>query len=774
MRAQQHARALWIAAAGAIVPGCTCGRNDVPPATKTTEAPPPAVGAEAGASHARPVVLDVLRSLDACSLGHRGVLLDFGDASMRAHLHPGSIAPGSDDRIEREGATWLRARSRSMSATFYWPPDASPSPEAGVYLEARVRGVTARAASVTLDRKTVGTWRLARGETSVVLARPAVPMAIAPGAHEIEMRFVGGPRTGGEEPFAEIDWVHVGTGETGDHYAAPTRADAVTDAVIGGTSVRALSLRAPGFVRCAAWIPANATIEASLAAAGGGEADVEARLLLDRRPPAVLGTAHVVGASAWTPWSIPVTGLDGDGALASIELVVKRASKGARVLVGEPRVVAADTPPAAMLPSSARGVVVVILGSTPAKALAPWGGPHAAPELSRLASGATTFVAHRAPSSLASAVVASMLTGMPPSALALEDPDARLPKGPTALEEACRQGGVATAMFTANPTTGAAFGFDRGWDSFVAHDPTEDAPATRLFDEAIAWIEAHKSERFLVVVHARGAHPPWDATADDLKTMPPEGYLGLVEPRRAAEALAKARRHPARIKEEDRVRAWALRDHAIDEHDAALGRLIAALHAAKRDGDTAIVVTADVGDVEAPPVPFADTEALDESVLATPLVVAWPHAAALAGKRIDAPTTALDVARTAISAMGLAPPPSFGGIDLALVAGGASGAARPLVATRADRFAIRWGSLVLAGLRDRETRMCDLSLDAACAADVRSTSPLALEPLRAFALDAVASPAPLPREPVTFDPHTIAALVRWGRPADDRDLPDDR
>ena len=129
-------------------------------------------------------------------------------------------------------------------------------------------------------------------------------------------------------------------------------------------------------------------------------------------------------------------------------------------------------------------------------------------------------------------------------------------------------------MFTANPTTGAAFGFDRGWDTFVAHDPLENVPATVVFDEAAQWIDAHKAGRFLLVVHARGGHPPWDASPADLKSMPPDGYLGVIEPRRAAEALAKVRKHPGRFKDDDRTRAWALFDHAIDEHDQALGRLL--------------------------------------------------------------------------------------------------------------------------------------------------------------------------------------------------------
>jgi arylsulfatase A-like enzyme len=713
-------------------------------------------------------LFDFVRGLDACTLGHRGVLLDFGDPSMRASLHPGSLAQGDDEVVEHEGATWLRVRSRAVSASFYWPEVGSDA-NASAYAQARIRGVSARGVSIAIDGKVVGTWTLTKGDARIVDARASLPVTLAPGGHELSLRFVRGPHASGE-PLAEIDWVHIGTGEEGEPYSAPTRLDAVVDSTVGGRSLRTLSMRAPGFVRCSGWIPSNATLEASLATAGGSDADVKALLLRDRHPPVVLGTAHVAGSTTeWAPWSVPVAGLEGSGGLASVELVVDRAGKGTRVLLGEPRIVAAESNSVAA-PPAMRGVVLVVLGSTSSKGLAPWGGSRAVSELAALAAEGTTFVANRASSSLANAVVASMLTGLSPRGHGLDDPDARLPDTPTTVEEACRQGGVATAMFTANPTTGAAFGFARGWDAFVAHDPLANVPATQVFDEAASWIDAHKGQRFFVVIHARGGHPPWDATPEELKSMLPEGYLGMVEPRRAAEVLTKARKHPGRFKEDDRVRAWALYDRAIDAHDAALGRLLGALRNAGREDDTTVIVTADVSASEAPPVPFSDPDAIDEPLLSTPLAVRWPRDTLLAGRRVDVPTSPVDVARTVLHAFGLEPPAAFGGEDLAGVAQGAFvPAERPLVATRAGRFSVRWGSYVLIGSRDRESRMCDLSLDPACVADVRGTSPLAIEAMHRCAVDTLksVSPPPNPRAPAVLDEPTMSALVRWGRPGGD-------
>jgi arylsulfatase A-like enzyme len=354
------------------------------------------------------------------------------------------------------------------------------------------------------------------------------------------------------------------------------------------------------------------------------------------------------------------------------------------------------------------------------------------------------------------------------------DESARLPDDVTTVQEACRQGSVLTAMFTANPTTGPAFGFGRGWDTFVDADPLDDAPATRVFDEAAAWIDAHKAARFFVVVHARGGHPPWDATTDELRAMPPDGYLGLIEPRRAAEAMAKARKHPGRFKEDDRVRAWALYDRAIDEHDEALGRLVAALRTDGRAEDTAIIVTADVAASESA-IPFGEPESLEEPILATPLVVRWPVGTSLGGQRVEAPTSSVDLARTILDVLGLPPPSAFEGEDLAALAQGtAASVERPFLATRGGRFSVRWGPYVLVGSHDRELRMCDLSLDPSCVADVRGTSALALEAIRRWALEALAPKGPhSERVPAAIDQHTAAALVRWGRLSDDREGVDD-
>jgi hypothetical protein len=79
---------------------------------------------------------------------------------------------------------------------------------------------------------------------------------------------------------------------------------------------------------------------------------------------------------------------------------------------------------------------------------------------------------------------------------------------------------------------------------------------------------------------------------------------------------------------------------------------------------------------------------------------------------------------------------------------------------------------VLLGAHERETRVCDLSLDPACIADIRATSPVALEVMQRFAVDALGAKAPVPSSssPAVLDAHAKAELVRWGgRLGDDRE-----
>lgn len=708
-------------------------------------------------------VLDFVAGFDACTLSHRGVLLDLGDATMRARMSGTKLQSPDVEVREHQGASWANLHERSLDLTFVSPIEVKS--EGGIVIEARVRGGAAKTASVYLNGKPIGALQLAKDEARVVSAHSATA-SIAAGNNDLRLRLVGGTRTT-RDNLAEIDWIRVGPADGDAPYAAPTRSDALTTVSIGGLARRGISLRAPGSIRCGGFVPSGAVLEGQIGVSGG-EAEAEVRVLVDRAEPRVVGSFRLggEGAPAWTPISLPL----GDaGTLAAVELVAKSSTKGARLVFAEPRVVPGQPTDPVKVPR-ATGVILVVLGSTSAKSLSPYGSAIANLELAQLATAGTVFESHRAVTSFASGALASMLTGLPPRVHGVSDSEAMLVAGSITIAEAARQAGVVTGMFTANPTTSAAYGFARGWETFSVHAPNEEGPATAVFDDVERWLDAHKADRFLAVVHARGGHPPWDVGGDEKELAPP-GYTGSLDAKHAGEMLAKVRRSPVPklFTDADRQRAFALHDRAVSTHDAALGKLVAKVRQLGREHDTTFIVTADVGVDAAAHAPFLEDDALDESTLSIPMVVRAPGTPVR--PRVASATSSIDVARTVLETLGLAPPPQMRGESLWSVAQRSGGRAEPIdrarIATTTTRFAARWSAFALTGVREREATLCNLSLEAECVNDVRATHPLAAEMMHALVFDELASPRD-PKQTVVVPTHpvpdaaTSAALRAWG------------
>ncbi len=760
MRRSRHLLHLPLACVALAAIACSRS-SDAPSPTSSAAVPLAASAAPAakGPGAAAATVIDFVSGDAACTLSHRGILLDLGDRSMHTRMSGTRLKTPDVEVREHEGATWASLHERSLELSFVSPSETAP--DAGVVVEARVRGGAAKSLGVYLDGKSLGVLTLTKGEAKVVSLR-APGAGIARGANELLLR-VNGAAKATRDNLAEIDWIRVGPADGDAPYAAPTRGDALTTVSIGGIARRGLSLRAPGSMRCSGFVPNGAILEGQIGVSGGeGEADV--RVLVDRAEPRVVGSFKLggEGAPAWQPISLPLGDVN---TLAGVELVARSSTKGARIVFAEPRVVATGTAPADK-PAAARGVILVVLGSVAAKSLAPYGGPLATTELAQLATAGTVFDAHRATTSFANGALASMLTGLQPRAHGVSEPEASLGTSGVTIAEAARQAGVATAMFTANPTTNATYGFARGWETFSARSPLDEAPATAVFEDVAKWLDTHKTDRFLVVVHARGGHPPWDVTSDEMKDLAPADYSGSLDPKHAGEMLAKVRRNgPSRLfTDADRERAFALHNKSVLAHDAALGRLVAHVKNIGREADTTWIVTGDVGIDAAAHAPFLEDDTLDENALAVPLVVRAPGKPVRA--HVASPTASVDLARTALEALGLEPPPALRGDSLWAVAlRGAQGPQRPRIATTTTRFSARWAGFVLSGTRDREAKLCSLSLEADCMSDVRATHPLAAELLHGLVFDELSAPAgmapPVPIRAVP-DPPTAAGLRAWG------------
>jgi CheY-like chemotaxis protein len=758
------ARALAVPALALAVAGCPSSRSDTVPEVDAGKTPRP-VGSPAAPHGARvPRTFDIVSNLSRCQTRHRGVLLDLGSPGVEG-LEGWRLSEVSGvSNVEREGATWGRVSARSLSYRFQLD---EPTP---VFVAARVRGMASRAATASIDGKVVGTLSFGRNQTRVVATAPS-STTLAAGQHVLSLRFAGAGRES-VDPLAEIDWLRVGIAdEDPSAFAAPTLRDISQNVALSGTPHRAIAIRAPGSVRCPIGVPHEARLRLSVGVQGGGEAQAEVRVLRDGQTPSIVWGGRILGGdrSGWTEVDVPLTQFE--GRIVSLELGASGATRGSRVVFGDPAVVGVEMP--AVETPKARAVIVVVLSGIDPERLPPWAPDRPLPTFATLAREGAVFDAHRVPTTVPAGVMASILTGLSPTRHAVVDAYARLPGMLPTLATVARDASVRTAMFTSNPATSEAFGFQRGWDKFTVHYPNAPALGTAPIDELGAFVseKGQIPERGLLgVAHARGIHPPYDMPPGEFSQLPPLDYSGPLDPRRAGQVIEKARqKKKLKWTDGDRARLSGMMDAAVVQTDRSLSNLIDSLRKAGLWNETLLVVTGDVAQAADPAIlPFGESVDITEDNLRVPLYVHFPGGA-LAGARVPAPTTAMDIARTALAALNMDIPDTLGGVDLfALAERGITAAERPLVATLGDRYATRWTTLRLVGRDGSPPMLCDLSVDPHCEKDVRDAMPLATEALFRFTWDyeaaAFRAQGGRPRrDPATIDPETAAALAVWGR-----------
>jgi hypothetical protein len=712
------------------------------------------------------VLHPLIDGLASCDIDHRGKHVDLGSpaASGRFGFVLGE-PPGLED-VEHDSSTWSEVFDRTVTTSFVL---VEPTP---VFVAMRVIGRDARQAHVTLDDQPLGTLSFTRDHIRVA-ETGVTTLPIDAGEHTVSVRFLG-PSRDSHVPFAELDWLRLGfPDEDKDTFGAPTIPDIVTASVaLGGVPHRAIALRGRSAVRCGIPIPERATLKLSLGLEGGDEAPVRVLVRRDGVPPVVLHEGLVRGGAGavWTDLELPLGELA--GSLATIELAVpSRLGKG-RLLFGEPRVVVTTAPPPRV--PKARAAVLVLLGGVTPRELPPWkaAADPSLPTLSSLVLGAAVFDRLRAPTTFASSALASLLTGQRPRAHGFVDLATRLPAGTTTLATIARDAGVHTALFSGVPTTSTIFGFAEGWERYREYLPQSGQPATAPLDDAAAWVTEVTRDapdgRLLAVVHARGAHPPWDIAPKDLEGMLPLDYAGALEPRRSAQLLARARQRGAAkvLAPEDFERARALAAAALTGQDKAVRGVIEALTAAGLWDQTLFVVMGDVSSGLEPNALYGDGLPLSEPLLSVPLYVHFPGDL-FGAARITTPVEVYDIGATALASLGL----SFGadprGRDLAAIASGLPlGVEQPLSATVDDRYAGRLGELLVSGRSGKAPSLCDLALDPTCSFDRRKAMPLATQWLFRAVSAREGSATGARREPVTVDLETDAALRVWGAISD--------
>lgn len=453
----------WILWVLGMCAGCN-GCGDSTGESQGDAAPTPAASADDEDGFV--TAFDMIDQLPGCDADHRGVLLDMGADALLGAYGWNLGAPSGVVASRYEGATWARIYDRKVDLTFATP---ATTP---VFVAMRAVGRDARTATLSIDGQLMGTLRLSRGEVTIRSTR-TTKLPLEAGLHQLRLRFRGRKKQGAD-PFAEIDWIRIGVPDEVERtYGAPTQLDLLAaSAKLAGVPHRAIALRAPGSVRCTLRIPPEAQFRAAVGIRGTGSAKVAVKLRTDGDAPKVLQWTEVQGgdSASWTNLRLPLS--DHEAQIGALELALTEAHGTGRLLIGDPKVVV----PAEEARKTARAktVVIVVLNGVERDDLPPWRNtvtPHL-PTLSMLSESATVFDAHRAPSSLVSATVASLISGVSPRTHQLYDAGARLPDSVQTLGRLARDASVRAAMFTGVPTTFKVFGFAGQWEPFGEYPRT--------------------------------------------------------------------------------------------------------------------------------------------------------------------------------------------------------------------------------------------------------------------------------------------------------------
>lgn len=656
--------------AAAALWGVACGEEaaPTPPAERTSPAEParpveaPAEGTPTAATNeaaptpepSAPPLNDVRVHLDLQALAHladvshHGLFVDFGTPS-RMHFTMGRWHNGFLSDVTAGERTFTRINSDARLFVHFDAREART-------LRLRGRAVGTRTLVVYVNGQTAGQITFAGNGVE----QHDVPIAqnlVQAGENTIMLRSTGTQQVGGEAVAAEIDsmWFLPVTVPSGE-LAPPRYGELVRELTVGGERRRAVSVRGPASVRWYAEIPEGAQLALGIGAASG-EGTARVRVTPATGEARVLHEGPV--AARWSDRVLDLAPFAGE--VVRIELEVEGSAEAG---FSGPAVVV-PLPSEPLAEARAQSAIVVLIDTLRATKLRTY-EPRSrvqTPALDRFAREAAVFERAQSPENWTKPSVASILTSLTPTTHNTKEQGSSLPDSALMVSEVFQQQGFATASFIANGYVSDRFGFRQGWDHYTNYIREErNTEAQNVFDEAIRWIEAHRTERFFAYVHTIDPHVPYDPPSDILRIYDAEEYTGPIHPRRTGLQLEDVKNGRLTLTERDRRRLEALHDGEITYHDRHFARFLERLQELGLDDEVILVVTADHGEEFNEHGSYGHGHSVFQELLHVPLIVRWPGV--IEPRRVAPTVSTLDVAPTLLEATNIAIPEVFEGHSL--------------------------------------------------------------------------------------------------------------
>ncbi len=312
-------------------------------------------------------------------------------------------------------------------------------------------------------------------------------------------------------------------------------------------------------------------------------------------------------------------------------------------------------------------VILVVVDSLRADALACYGSTNPTPHMDTLAADAVVFDRARAPAPWTLPSMASLMTGASPWVHRVNTAHSALPTGWSTLAEQLDDSGYRTGAIGRNRFL-VDRGFDQGFQHFDLYPrPRAEMPLAKVFpfvqkrhaarhasteqlaDRAIHWITRERHVDFFLWLHLFDPHQPYTPPADYLPDTPDTGRVGD-----AFDQLDEVRDGtfvptPAEV---ERVRELYLAE--VRFVDDQIGRLMDRLKSMGLYDDTLIVLTSDHGEELWEHGGYEHGHTLYEELLRVPLLVKVPGTAP---HREPAPASLEDVTPHILHACGVTTDP---------------------------------------------------------------------------------------------------------------------
>jgi len=270
------------------------------------------------------------------------------------------------------------------------------------------------------------------------------------------------------------------------------------------------------------------------------------------------------------------------------------------------------------------------------------------PRIDALAQKGIRFTGYVSNSSWTRPSFTTIITGLPKREHGVELAKRDVDRDITTIAEYFRAAGYRTAGFVGNPLVRGVWGFNQGYQVYGDTASMNKAfpPDGRVAQLAVDWLKKNADAPFFLKIFFTAPHAPY-RPLDSAKH-----FVNTVE--RGTVVEYPFREYAQPMPRADHEKTVAAYDDEVRYADAQVGRIVDALQELGALSRTAIVVTADHGEVFGDHNCWQHTYHMWEAALRVPFVLYLPFSETT-GLRDDRPFTHVDILPTLLDIAGIAP-----------------------------------------------------------------------------------------------------------------------